>query len=71
MLCFRISQPKTTGSQIVVPKTIAVAEVTTTPTKAKSVIDVGNPIICPRICALCEVAYLVKSGNGIPYLAPA
>ncbi len=40
-----------TGSQIVLPKTIAVAEVTTTPMNANIVIDGGRPIACPLICA--------------------
>src|SRR4051812_49492968 len=41
---------------------MVVAEVTTTPIKAKSVMDAGSPIACPLCCAFCERAYLVKSG---------
>ena len=53
---------KTTGSQMVVPKTIVVADVTTTPTKANMVIDGASPMIWPLIWAFCDLAYLVKSG---------
>ena len=52
----------TTGSQIVLPYTIAVADVTTTPINANRVIEGGNPIACPLICAFWLFAYLVKSG---------
>src|SRR5215471_12420952 len=51
-----------TGSQIVFPYTIAVAEVTDTPIKANKVIEGGRPIACPAICAFCDFAYRVKSG---------
>ena len=29
---------------------------------ANKVIEVGNPIDCPRTCAFCDFAYRVKSG---------
>src|SRR5688572_11925394 len=41
---------------------IVVAEVTTTPMNAKSVMDGGNPIAWPFICACWLLAYRVKSG---------
>src|SRR4030095_1537935 len=41
---------------------MAVADVTTTPMNANNVIDGGNPITCPLICAFCDLAYRVKSG---------
>ncbi len=46
----------TKGSHIVEPKTMAVAEVTTTPIKAKSVMEGGKPMACPITWARCEVA---------------
>ena len=41
---------------------MAVEDVTITPTKAKKVMAGGRPKICPFTCALCDLAYLVKSG---------
>src|ERR1700754_400247 len=52
----------TTGSQMVVPNMMVVADVTTTPIKAKRVIEGGSPIACPLICAFWLTAYRVKSG---------
>ena len=39
----------TTGSHIDSPNTMIVADVTTTPIKAKNVIDGGSPMACPII----------------------
>src|SRR6476619_7483379 len=41
---------------------ITVADVTTTPINENKVIEVGNPIACPVICACWLLAYRVKSG---------
>ena len=54
--------PRSMGSQIASPKTMALALVMKTPIAAKRVIVVGSAITWPTTCSRCDLPYRVKSG---------